>query len=309
MSHAPDNRKETSQRQPAEDKADALAKERLEQLAPEVALKTIHELKVYQVELEAQNRELSHTQQELEAARDKYFSFYDHASIGYLTLSEKDLILEANLKAAELLGVPRSELLRQPFHRFILPDDQARYRQHKKQLWETGAPQQCDLRLLKAGGSEFWVHLQRSAALDPDGTRVCRVILSDITERKQLEEAQSFLLHCWNVRPSEDFFATLARFLAQSLQMDFVCIDRLEGDGLTARTVAVWCDGKFEDNVTYALKDTPCGDVVGKDVCCFPASVCQFFPRDQVLQDLRAESYLSFDTGGIFFEGTMDSLG
>jgi PAS domain S-box-containing protein len=74
--------------------------------------------------------------------------------------------------------------------------------------------------------------------------------------------------------------------------MDFVCIDRLEGDGLNARTVAVWSDGQFEDNVTYALKDTPCGDVVGKEVCCFPASVCQFFPHDQVLRDLRAESYV-----------------
>ncbi|MEI7671954.1 MAG: PAS domain S-box protein, partial [Deltaproteobacteria bacterium] len=61
---------------------------------------------------------------------------------------------------------------------------------------------------------------------------------------------------------------------------------------MTARTVAVWCDGKFEDNVSYALKDTPCGEVVGKSVCCFPANVCQFFPRDQVLQDLRADSYV-----------------
>jgi signal transduction histidine kinase len=61
---------------------------------------------------------------------------------------------------------------------------------------------------------------------------------------------------------------------------------------LTARTVAVWCDGHFEDNVTYALKDTPCGDVVGKTVCCFPATVSQLFPNDHVLQELRAESYV-----------------
>jgi len=74
--------------------------------------------------------------------------------------------------------------------------------------------------------------------------------------------------------------------------MDFVCIDRLEGEGLTAQTLAVWCDGHFQDNVRYALKDTPCGEVVGKRVCCFPASVGQFFPRDQVLQELRAESYV-----------------
>lgn len=74
--------------------------------------------------------------------------------------------------------------------------------------------------------------------------------------------------------------------------MFYVCIDRLEGDGLNATTLAIWCDDKFEDNTTYALKDTPCGDVVGQKVCCFPASVCQYFPRDQVLQDLCAESYI-----------------
>jgi PAS domain S-box-containing protein len=74
--------------------------------------------------------------------------------------------------------------------------------------------------------------------------------------------------------------------------MFYVCIDRLEGDGLMARTLAVWCDGHFEDNLSYALKDTPCGDVVGKEVCCFPASVRALFPRDAALQDLRAESYI-----------------
>jgi hypothetical protein len=61
--------------------------------------------------------------------------------------------------------------------------------------------------------------------------------------------------------------------------MFYVCIDRLEGDGLTARTLAIWCDGHFEDNLSYALKDTPCGDVVGKEVCCFPAGVSALFPR------------------------------
>ncbi len=114
----------------------------------------------------------------------------------------------------------------------------------------------------------------------------------DITERKRVEQVHLFLAQCGVSASGEPFFNALARYLAQSLDMDFVCIDRLEGDSLSARTLAVWCDGRFEDNVTYDLKDTPCGDVVGKAVCCFPASVCQFFPRDQVLRDLRAESYV-----------------
>ncbi len=106
------------------------------------------------------------------------------------------------------------------------------------------------------------------------------------------DDLLTFLALTSSMTSEEPFFNKLARYLAKSLEMDFVCIDRLEGDGLTATTVAVWCDGHFEDNVSYALKDTPCGDVVGNAVCCFPDMVCQLFPHDQVLKDLRAESYI-----------------
>ena len=51
-------------------------------------------------------------------------------------------------------------------------------------------------------------------------------------------------------------------------------------------------EGKFEPNVSYTLKQTPCDDVVGKAICCFPENVCQLFPRDETLQDLKAHSYI-----------------
>ena len=74
--------------------------------------------------------------------------------------------------------------------------------------------------------------------------------------------------------------------------MDYVCIDRLHGDNLVATTLAVYHNGEFEDNVTYTLKDTPCGDVVGKEVCVFPTEVRNLFPKDEALQVLQAESYV-----------------
>ncbi len=106
-----------------------------------------------------------------------------------------------------------------------------------------------------------------------------------------LEDTQVFLAQCGRIASGEDFFESLARYLGQSLGMDFVCIDRLEGDGLSARTLAVYFDGKFEDNVIYALKDTPCGEVVEKKTCCFPKGVRHLFPSDVVLQEMKAESY------------------
>jgi signal transduction histidine kinase len=119
-----------------------------------------------------------------------------------------------------------------------------------------------------------------------------RTAMSDITERKLIEEAHTFLTQSGWTASGEDFFQELARYLALSLHMDYVCIDRLQGDLLAAETVAVYFDGKFEDNVAYTLKDTPCGDVVGRMICSFPRDVRNLFPRDAVLQDMLAESYV-----------------
>jgi len=249
----------------------------------------LHELRVHQIELEMQNEELRRSQQEIETVRARYFDLYDLAPVGYLTFSEKGLIRETNLAAETMIGVARRNLHNKPMSQFIPPEDQDAYYLHRKKLLESAEPVEWDMRMLHADGSSFWVHLHANSMQDGN----YQIAFSDISRRKQTDDVQSFLARSGSGKAAgEPFFNTLARFLAQNLDMDFVCIDRLEGDGLTARTVAVWCDGHFEDNVTYALKNTPCGDVVGKDVCCFPASVCQFFPRDQVLQDLRAESYV-----------------
>jgi PAS domain S-box-containing protein len=146
---------------------------------------------------------------------------------------------------------------------------------------------------LKSGAYRYNFACGKVVEWDADGDPL-RMVGSDtdITERKQTEDVLTFLGQHDSATSSQGFFELLAKYLAEKLGMDFVCIDRLEGDGLTARTVAFWFDGKFEDNVTYALKDTPCGDVVGKAVCCFPASVCRYFPKDIVLKDMNAESYV-----------------
>jgi signal transduction histidine kinase len=114
----------------------------------------------------------------------------------------------------------------------------------------------------------------------------------DITEQKLILEAQLFLISSQYLEKRETFFESLARFLSEKLFMDFVCIDRLQGNLLVAKTLAIYYDGKFDDNVEYTLKDTPCGDVVGKTICFFPRGVRYLFPNDVVLQEMAAESYL-----------------
>lgn len=145
-----------------------------------------------------------------------------------------------------------------------------------------------------------WISVSAAPLFRPGELRAHQVMttFADITDKVRLGFVQVFLAKAHWLITGEDFFLALARFLAQHLGVDYVCIDRLVGEGLEAETLAIWVDGHFDDNQRYALKDTPCGEVVGKNVCCFPQGVRQQFPKDQVLQDMGAESYLGVTLWG-----------
>ncbi|MEI6167601.1 MAG: PAS domain S-box protein [bacterium] len=161
----------------------------LNTLSPEKLRQALHELHVHQIELEMQNEELRRAQAELQALQARYFSLYDLAPAGYCTVSEKGLILEANLTATELLGSTRVALIQKPFSQFIFNEDQDIYYLLRKKLFDTGAPQSCELRLVKNDATIYWAHLDAAIARDPGMAPVRRIVISDITARKQIEEA------------------------------------------------------------------------------------------------------------------------
>ena len=119
-------------------------------MLPDEAGQVLHELQVHQIELEIQNEELRRTQGKLELMLAHYFDLYDLAPVGYFTLGENGLIIEANLTAADLLGVARDNLINRPLTQFIIKEDRALFYLHRKQLFETDAPQTCEFRMLRA---------------------------------------------------------------------------------------------------------------------------------------------------------------
>ncbi len=81
----------------------------------------IHDLDVHQIELEVQNEELQETQLELKQVKDDYADLYDFAPVGYLSIDRNNIIVKANLMAAQLLGAARKVFLRRRFTGFIDP--------------------------------------------------------------------------------------------------------------------------------------------------------------------------------------------
>ncbi|HAH05985.1 MAG TPA: hypothetical protein DCM05_05550 [Elusimicrobia bacterium] len=199
--------KRSDLRKKAEGKAAKLYKDKARP-SPEEAARLLHELQVHQIELELQNEEMVWSHAELEGSRDRYSDLYDQAPVGYLTLSGKGLILEANLTAAKLLGVERRELTKKPLSCFILPEDQDVFYLHHKELCIKSAPQACELRLLRAGEAPFWARLKGCAAKDAEGGAVCRVIISDVSNFKKVEEA---------LKASEEMFRQLVENMSSAV--------------------------------------------------------------------------------------------
>ncbi|OQA88306.1 MAG: aerobic respiration control sensor protein ArcB [Lentisphaerae bacterium ADurb.Bin242] len=140
-------------------------------------------LRVHQTELEIQNEELRRIQTELEAGRVRYFELYDLAPVGFCTLSEKGLILEANIAAATLFGVLREKLIKRPFTGFVLPEDQDSCCLKRKALAATSLEQNWNMRMQRADGSSFWAHIQAK----PMRNGECMIALHDLSGRKELE--------------------------------------------------------------------------------------------------------------------------
>jgi two-component system, cell cycle sensor histidine kinase and response regulator CckA len=161
----------------------------------EEAREAMHDLRVHQIEIEMQNEELRRAQAELQASRARYFELYDLAPVAYLTIGESGRILEANLTSVPLLGEVRSALVGRPFTRFIHPSSQDTYYLHHKILVETGATQTCELDMLRADGSAFVGRLVSTPATGPDGEVVNRVVVDDVTERKEEELRRLKLEH------------------------------------------------------------------------------------------------------------------
>jgi PAS domain S-box-containing protein len=160
-----------------------------EDLSSENAQKLVHELQVHQIELEMQNEELRQAQLALEESRDRYLDLYDYAPVGYFTLDENALILEANLSGAGLLGMERGSLIGKPLTSFLHKETQDTFYFNRNQVLQSGARHICEIKLVKPDGGWFHAQLESAGIADSEGKfSRFRTVMSDISDRKLAEE-------------------------------------------------------------------------------------------------------------------------
>jgi PAS domain-containing protein len=148
----------------------------------------IHELEVHQIELEIQNEQLQQSQAELESTLSLYAELYALAPVGYFTLTRDSTIRRVNLTGAKLLNMDISGLIRRRFEVFVEAAAQSTFREFLARVFRNEKKETCEVPLETGGTAPLWVYIEAVTNLTSQEQDICYAIVSDITERKHMED-------------------------------------------------------------------------------------------------------------------------
>jgi diguanylate cyclase (GGDEF)-like protein/PAS domain S-box-containing protein len=157
-------------------------------LAARPAAELLHELQVYQIELETQNEVLKQSQFDLEQSRDRFVDFYEVSPVGYITLNEDGMVVDINLTGAKHLGLARVEIVNTYFSRLLLPEEANFWHLHFIKLLGQSERMDCEVRLRRGDGKVLDVRLDSLPLVRAGRPPQVRMVMTDITLTKQSEE-------------------------------------------------------------------------------------------------------------------------
>jgi PAS domain S-box-containing protein len=163
--------------------------------------RVVHELAVYQIELEMQQDELLQSRLNLEESLESYTELYDFAPLAYLTLDRNGKILKANLTATTLLGVDRSSLVSDRLGVFIPTEDLPDFNAMLERVFSSRDHEHCEVTLNVEGPDSSGAHTCQSGeaavehhrrvrivAVQSSNGRECRAVISDLSTQKHAEK-------------------------------------------------------------------------------------------------------------------------
>jgi PAS domain S-box-containing protein len=143
----------------------------------------LHDLRVHQVEVEMQNRDLREANGLLEASRARYAELYDRAPVAYLTFDASGRIREANLSAGRLLSAEPPALIGRYFRMFVSADGRRAFDALLARTFATDLPITGQVRV-RGGGAPRVLELLLAPFVDPlENVPVCHAAAMDVTIR------------------------------------------------------------------------------------------------------------------------------
>lgn len=215
----------------------------------------LHELQVYQIELEMQNETLQNTQTLLQESLDRYRDLYDTAPVGYISLNGENQITEINLASVELLGLEHKNIEQKSFPYYIAAESIDDWHRHFHRMFSHGGRESCELVMRRSDGSRFEARLDCLLAENGEPSSSLRIALTDITDIKQnmVQLAEQARRQAEADRSKDQFLAMLAHELRNPMAAIRNAVQILKYADADAGRIN-WCGNVIERQVEHLVR-------------------------------------------------------
>jgi len=231
---------------------------------------------------------------EQKRSEESYRIVVETASDAVITVDESGLILFTNPATKRIFGYDSAELIGRPLTT-LMPDFMRKLHEAGfKRYLATGQRhinwQGTEFIGMRKNGEEFPLEISFGEEIR-NGHRSFTGFVRDISEKKRAEQAFKHLVVGTAATTGSDYFQSLVQHMAQALRARYAFVTTCD-DQKRARTLAFWKGDRFGENFEFNITDTPCERVLHGEVYCYKQGLQGLFPRDKLLADWQAESYL-----------------
>ena len=224
----------------------------------------------------------------IESAEAQTRSIIEYTLDGIITMNDQGLVQSMNPAAEKMFGMSAKELVGQAVSK-IIPQ---RLFMHDMAAMGRGT-------MMAMGHRQNYYPFPIEISLSEmksDNKKNFVALIRDVTERKRSEETLKHIGLGVSSSTGEEFVRSLVKQLSKALQTDFsflVETAKKKSDDDNSCTLVIAEHGHIRSKMNFKLANSACEEVLKRGFRAFPNEVREKFPKDEILKELMAESFVA----------------
>ncbi len=223
----------------------------------------------------------------IESAEAQTRSIIEYTLDGIITMNDQGLVQSINPAAEKMFGMSAKDLVGQAVSK-IIPQ---RLFMHDMAAMGRGT-------MMAMGHRQNYYPFPIEISLSEmkaDNEKKYVALIRNVTERKRSEETLKHIGLGVSSSTGEEFVRSLVKQLSKALQTDFsFLVETTKKNGEeNACTLVIAEHGHIRSKMNFKLGNSACEEVLKRGFRAFPNDVQVKFPKDEILRELNAESFVA----------------